>query len=128
MTNSADTPPPSDGHRLFPDESWANACDAIRRLYTPEELRGYRIYVFPEIVGPGFVVEEINGGRLRGPDAESRLFFVDEAPPANWGHPCRLVFITTDAGEVIDYECRFPPANVAEFRDVTAEAAALWRK
>jgi hypothetical protein len=125
MAGSSFAPPPSYISSLFPGDGWEKSCHAVKQLYDPAELRDYRIYVFPKIVGPGFVVEEVYGEPRKGPDAESRLFFVDEAPPADWGHPCRLVFITTASYDVTEYECRFPPANFDEFRDVTKEALAL---
>ena len=129
MTGSSYAPPPpSYISSSFPDDAWEKSRNAVKQLYDPAELREYRIYIFPEIVGPGFIVEEIHGGPLKGPDAESWLFFVDEVPPADWGHPCRLVFITTDTCELTDYECRFPPANFDEFRDVTKEAPAFLRE
>lgn len=125
MAGSSHAPPPSYLTSLFPDDAWERCCDAVKRLYEPAALRGYRIYVFPEIVAAGFVVRETYGGELPGPDAESWLFFVDEVPPANWGHPCRVIFVTTATCELVDYKCQFPPANVDEFRDVTEEARAL---
>jgi len=126
MTGSSFAPPPpSYISSLFPDDAWEKSRNAVKQLYDPAELREYRIYIFPEIVGPRYVVRELHGEPLEGPDAKSWLFFVDEVPPADWGHPCRVVFITTDTCELTDYECRFPPANVDEFRDVTKEALAL---
>ncbi len=125
MAGSSSAPPPSDIHRLFPDDAWGRSCRAVQQLFDPEKLREYRIYVFPKVVGGGYIVEELYGETLRGPDAESWLFFVDEAPPADWGHPCRVVFVTTDAYEVTEYACQFPPANFDEFWDVTKEALAF---
>lgn len=125
MAGSSYATPPSYLSSLFPTDGWEKCCAAVKQLYEPAALREYRIYVFPEIVGPGFVVEEIHGGPLKGPDAESWLFFVDETPPADWGHPCRVVFIATDTYELTDYRCLFPPANFDQFRDVTKEALAL---
>ena len=125
MTASSHAPPPSNLSSLFPGDGWEKCCAAVKQLYEPAALREYRIYVLPEIVGPSYAAQELHGEPLEGPDAESWLFFVDEVPPANWGHPCRLVFITTDSYEITEHECQFPPANVDEFRDVTKEALAL---
>ncbi len=125
MTGSSYAPPASYISSLFPDDAWEKSCNAIKQLYDPAELREYRIYVLPETVGGGYVVEVPYAEPLRGPDAESWLFFVDESPPANWGHPCRLVFITTASFDITVYEGQFPAANVDEFRDVTKGALAL---
>ncbi len=120
-------PPPSDLRPPFGTvEAWEKSCEALAQLFDARKLRDYRIYVLSETAAAGYVVEVPYGEPLRGPDAESWLFFVDEMPPANWGHPCRLVFVTTDAYETVQYECQFPPANVDEFRDVTGEVRALF--
>lgn len=125
MTGPSFAPPPSDISSLFPDDAWEKSCDAIKQLYDPAELREYRIYVLPETVGGGYVVEVPYAEPLSGPDVESWLFFVDEIPPANWGHPCRVVFVTTDAYDKVQYECQFPPENFGEFLDVTKKVLDL---
>jgi hypothetical protein len=126
MAGPSHASPPSDLSSLFPGDGWEKCRAAVSKLYDPAALRGYRIYVFPKTVAPAFVAEEMYGGPLPGPAAESWLFFVDEVPAANWGHPCRVIFITTGTCKLTAYECLFPPTNFDEFRDVTKEALILW--
>jgi hypothetical protein len=122
-------PPPSDLCPPFgTEEAWEKSCEALGQLFDARKLREYRIYVLPETVAGGYVVKVPYAKPLSGPDAESWLFFVDEIPPANWGHPCRLVFVTTDAYETAQYECQFPPDNFGEFLDVTEKVLAFLRE
>jgi hypothetical protein len=111
---------PTEMKRLFPNENaWAKSCGAVRELYGPGELTAYRIYIYPRAVDAGHVSRDVRGNLYAGPDAASWLFFVDEAPPANWGHPCRLVFVTTKTYDVWPQVCSFPPADVEDFIEIT---------
>lgn len=44
-------------------------------------------------------------------DRQAYLFFVDREPLANWGHPCRFVFIEVDGGQIRSIDSRLPPFN-----------------
>lgn len=45
---------------------------------------------------------------LVSPDTETWLFFVDECPQANWGHPCQYIFVDMD-GSVSVFVHNMPP-------------------
>lgn len=45
---------------------------------------------------------------LVSPDTETWLFFVDECPLANWGHPCQYIFVDMD-GSVSVFVQNMPP-------------------
>ncbi len=91
----------------------------INQMFTTDELREYRFYVFPKTVGEGYGVKELYGEPIVSPDSESWLFFIDEVPTANWGHRCRIVFIMMDDYDIVQYDCLFPPDNLDEFIDIT---------
>ena len=44
-------------------------------------------------------------------DAPARGFlaFVDPSPTANWGHPCRYLFIESGAETIHRFDAQFPP-------------------
>ena len=50
---------------------------------------------------------------------ESYLFFIDQAPMANWGHPCRYLLINCESAEARSFAARFPP--------FPQERSFLWR-
>jgi hypothetical protein len=42
---------------------------------------------------------------------ESWVFFIDDAPLANWAHPCRYVWFDKNSGEYIVLDYEWPPLN-----------------
>lgn len=45
------------------------------------------------------------------PYLENWVFFVDDAPPANWAHPCRWIFFDAQNGAYIVIHDNWPPMN-----------------
>jgi len=61
---------------------------------------------------------------IKSPDFDSWFFFLDEMPLANWGHPCKYVFVNIKDGTVELKMQQFPPDLenfdiLIEYRPVT---------
>lgn len=49
---------------------------------------------------------------------ENWVFFVDDAPLANWAHPCRYIFFDKQNGEYTIIEDNWPPINYLDEPDL----------
>jgi nitrous oxide reductase accessory protein NosL len=47
--------------------------------------------------------------------ASSWVFFIDDAPQANWEHPCRYAFIDESTGKYMVVEAGSPPDDMNLF-------------
>ena len=58
-------------------------------------------------------------------DAPARGFlaFVDPSPTANWGHPCRYLFIESGAETIHRFDAQFPPY----LRDIPPTLRLIWK-
>ena len=46
------------------------------------------------------------------------LFFVDDAPDANWEHPCRYILVDTVSGNTHVIEGKLPPDNFDQMKKI----------
>jgi hypothetical protein len=73
-----------------------------------DERQHAAVYIDPSTYQPG---SKIRVGR-----AEIRVssptvaLFLDMAPGANWGHPCRYLLVDATSGDVRAVDSEFPPA------------------
>jgi len=51
---------------------------------------------------------------ITSPEEDSWFIFVDEHPFANWSHPCKYFFISTETGEKKVFEMQTPPDIIDE--------------
>jgi hypothetical protein len=58
-------------------------------------------------------------------EAPSRgyLVFVDPHPTANWGHPCRYLFVDGETGAVHRFDAQFPPY----LRGISPTLRLIWK-
>jgi hypothetical protein len=79
----------------------------VRGNLTPSEARRGVAYLLLSVIAAGTTLE-FPRTRIEA-SHDSRIAFVDPAPLANYGHPCRYLLIRVDSGEVTSFEARFPP-------------------
>lgn len=72
-----------------------------------EQLRDAVLYLDRRTVAPGEAVP--TGSGMLVADRPSALAFLDLAPAANWGHPCRYLLIDLATGAVRAAEATHPP-------------------
>ncbi|MCK4520766.1 hypothetical protein KAT95_02760 [Candidatus Parcubacteria bacterium] len=73
---------------------------------------GKWVYVGPKPVKAGTTIESWHSS-IELPQKEGWFFFVDDAPWANWAHPCRYVFVDF-TGKITVHEATTPPNNIME--------------
>jgi hypothetical protein len=54
--------------------------------------------------------------KINPPYEESILFFVDDAPLANWTHPCRYIFMNlSNMNDYVIFNSKYPPKSLENF-------------
>jgi hypothetical protein len=85
--------------------------DEIARLaiaaIPAEQLRGAVLYLDRRTIAPGEAVP--TGRDTLTADRPAALAFLDLAPAANWGHPCRYLLIDLATGAVRAADATHPP-------------------
>jgi predicted amidohydrolase len=95
---------------------WADREEAestvLRELF-PGGTAGHSLYILPERLDAGSQILDWNAV-VHEVTAPSWFVFIDDAPEANWEHPCRYVFVdaVTRALTVLDH--RLPPRRLDE--------------
>ena len=69
------------------------------------------LYYYPKLVNTDSILL-VNKDFLISPPSESHMFFIDEHPYQNWGHPCRFFFVNVKDGTLSTEVCLFPPENI----------------
>ncbi len=65
-------------------------------------------------VKPGEAIAFLGGEAVAPAGEDSAFFFIDDAPAANWEHPCRYVFYGLTSGRVTVIPGRLPPRELGE--------------
>jgi hypothetical protein len=76
---------------------------------TDAERQGSAVYVDARVYSVGSSV--IAGRDRLGIREPTIVVFVDLAPAANWGHPCRYLLVNAEAGTVEFVPARLPPSS-----------------
>lgn len=86
---------------------WTEIARRVIAAIPAEQLRGAVLYLDRRVIEPG---ESVSIGRdtltARQP---SVLAFLDLAPEANWGHPCRYLLMDPATGAVQAADATQPP-------------------
>ena len=72
------------------------------------ELNDIDVYVSKNTIQPNTTIETYSTPEL-SPDYISWLFFIDDVPFGNWGHPCRYVYVNVADGKYEIHEHSEPP-------------------
>jgi predicted amidohydrolase len=79
----------------------------------PEGTAGSRRLIVPEVLPAGTEISDWDGP-VQVLQAPSWFVFIDDAPEANWGHPCRYVFVDAVTREMLVLERQLPPRRLEE--------------
>lgn len=71
------------------------------------------IYVTNNTIGISDTIHLMGSMIIMPPQDSCWLFFVDEMPLANWGHPCKYVFVNISSGKCDIIEANTPPYNLS---------------
>lgn len=80
---------------------------AILAALTSDEIAKGVAYL-DTLILPKETALEIDG-RIHHLAWEGFVAFVDAAPLANWGHPCRYLIVRRETVEIISINAQFPP-------------------
>ena len=68
------------------------------------------IYAIPEIIQKmDSIIVSNDSDRFYQFDFDTWFFFIDDAPPANWAHDCRYIFVNPKTSEHYLYEENYFP-------------------
>ncbi len=110
--------------------SLAEASDIVIHNVIRDDTISLAIYVIPKIISSGdtiFVSEHEQ--KFYQFNFDSWFFFIDDAPPANWAHPCRYVFVNINNGECKVYSDNFFPTcyrNLEMLRSWPPDQNPFW--
>lgn len=86
---------------------WAGIGRRAIASIPAEQLCDAVLYLDRRVIAPG---ESVGTGRATlTAERPSALAFLDLAPAANWGHPCRYLLIDLETGAVRATEATHPP-------------------
>jgi len=97
------------------------AISMIKNQIIANDTLNFNIYMYPSVSTAQFCVTR-NGDTIHNPYAFSRLFFIDEMPLYNWGHPCSYIFIDTVTGSYQRVLHIFFPFGYKESMDSISES------
>lgn len=114
--------------RLSKDDAYFLTAN---ELY-PEGFKGAQVYGSPSPIRAGTVIEDVMGHKVDPPKVDSWVYFIDEAPGADWGHPAKLAYMDASANvgrhimpfrsvkdKLTTVDCRFPPKMLPAFEGIT---------
>jgi hypothetical protein len=73
-----------------------------------DHLGPEKIYAGKAVLPPRTIIKSWKD-QVVSPEGESWFFFIDDHPAANWGHPCRYVFVDAQSGAYSEVEMLTPP-------------------
>jgi hypothetical protein len=83
------------------------------------KLNGKTVYISKMPLKKGETIKAITKTYQVDALASSWVFFIDDAPRANWEHPCRYVFVDEDTGNYTVIEGKTPPDNLNIFMKIS---------
>lgn len=86
---------------------WAGIARKAIAAIQKEQLQGAVLYLDRRVIAPGEAVR--TGRSTLTAERPSALAFLDLAPEANWGHPCRYLLIDLETGAVQATDATHPP-------------------
>ena len=87
--------------------TWDEVAQEAAAQLTVDERNNGVLYVDYRELAPGSTVSI--DGREIPIGSSSAMAFVDQAPRANWAHPCRYMLIDLASGRVESIAAQFPP-------------------
>ena len=93
----------SDGISISKDAAY----ELVKKQVSDKPLNEIDIYVTPDMLPANTRVTTMSE-EFTSPNCKSWLFFVDEMPMENWGHPCKYIFVDTSGKMVVHKGTQFP--------------------
>lgn len=85
-------------------------ADATVRTYIKNEIHDvYLLYLNPDTLSYEISVVDWSEDTMHG--INSFVYFIDEAPLANWEHPCRYIWISKENGSITNVYHRSSPPD-----------------
>jgi hypothetical protein len=92
-----------------PGATFEEAWERVRSVVLRDKTAGVEVAAVRTLAKSGRMRLGTWGGReVDAPWAETWVFQVDDAPLANWAHPCRYVFVAKDLSSVVVRHARTP--------------------
>lgn len=82
-------------------------------------LNGKIVYISKMPLKKGETIRAIRRTYQVDALVSSWAFFIDDAPQANWEHPCRYVFVDEDTGKYTVIEGTTPPYDMNIFMKIS---------
>ena len=82
------------------------------------KLNGKIVYISKMPLKKGETIRAIRKTYQVDAFVSSWVFFIDDAPEANWEHPCRYVFVDEDTGKYTVIEGTTPPYDMNIFMKI----------
>ena len=93
------------------------ACQALLEHLEEQDDRERRVYLYQNEISDSITIALWRGeAAITG--GPGWLFFVDNAPRANWEHPCRFILASED-GAFHEWEARTPARDMSVFEEIT---------
>ena len=99
---------PLDQAAAIPIESPEQAFELVTEEVCQGKTKDLGMFVSKQPLSKGTVIENWHGPFLTL-DSEKWFVLIDDAPGANWEHPCRYVFIDPKTGQFEVKETTSPP-------------------
>jgi hypothetical protein len=95
------------------------AWTVVKEKVLENQLEGKMVYVSPSPVKGGAVIKSMIH-EYRAPESmpSAWVVFIDDAPSANWEHPCRYVFVDSASGEHRVLGATSPPDDLDTYARV----------
>ncbi len=87
------------------------AWEIVRTKILNNNMANINVYVSKNAIPSNTLVEAYYTTEL-SPAYTSWLFFIDDAPMANWGHQCRYVYVNVVDGEYEIHQNSWPPKSL----------------
>ena len=97
--------------KSFADISRGGAFEIILNEVLHGNTEGILVYAKQNLVQAGTEVKAARY-RIRLPQQEGWLFFIDDKPLANWEHGCRYVFVGYQNGKIEIFESKMSPDDI----------------
>ncbi|HUV86726.1 MAG TPA: C13 family peptidase [bacterium] len=115
------------GDMFLKAERFKLRSDDAYKIVVTEVFKGdigeREVYNSPGPVRAGTVIEDVMGHKFDAPKVDSWVYFVDDVPGADWGHPAKLVYADAMKGAPSVIDCHFPPKMLPAFGGITKGAA-----
>ncbi|MBQ9230193.1 MAG: hypothetical protein IJ190_03320 [Prevotella sp.] len=103
------------------------AWERVKMSVLNNQLDNINVYVSKNTIQPNTIVETY-GEEDKSPNYESWLFFIDDIPYGNWGHPCRYVYVNIVGGNYEVHDNSMPPKSLGNYITLVEMPLEIWNE